>query len=136
VDRGGLFSDPLVRWVHVRRANDPPALSELSAPETVSRSSGQPIVLTVRADDPQGITDVRSVFFNTTKPDGQPSSGNPFAMFDDGSSGDAAAGDGIYTVTISITPQNMTGDYRFDFFAEDLAGLLSQALTHYITVVD
>ena len=135
-DSGGLLSDPIVRTVYVARANGPPVLSQLSAPDTISRASGQPILLSVRVDDPQGSADVRSVFFNTIKPNGIPSAGNPFSMFDDGSSGDITAQDGVYSITIVITPQNMTGEYRFDFFAEDYSGAQSPALSHFITVVD
>ena len=136
IDSGGLSSAPLVRFIQVSRSNDPPVLSGLSAPESLSRSSGQPILLSVRATDPQGAADIRTVAFNTTRPDGVASSGNPFAMFDDGSSGDETAGDGVYSLTIAITAQNMTGAYRFDFYAEDLSGVRSAVLTHFINVVE
>jgi hypothetical protein len=111
-------------------------LSELSASDTVSRRQSEPILLSVRAQDPQGPADIRIVYFNTTKPDGNPSSGNPFKMFDDGLHGDVTAGDGIYSLAIVISQSNALGAYRFDFFAEDKSGAVGDSLTHVITVVD
>ncbi len=104
------------------KLKDPPVLSNLTAPDTVSRSAGKPIVLSIQVTDPQGLSDIKSVHFNTTKPDGTPADGNPFFMYDDGDKenhGDETAGDGIYSLIIIITPQNAKGEYRFDFMAED-----------------
>ena len=135
-DNGGLKSSAVVESFYVMTVNDPPVLSNLAAPDTVSRSAAQPFLLTVQVGDPQGLGDVKSVLFNTTKPDGTPSGGNPFEMFDDGTSGDVQPGDGIYSLTVFITPQNATGIYRFDFSAEDYSLAVSDTLTHFMTVVD
>jgi len=104
------------------KLKDPPVLSNLAAPDTISRSAGKTIVLSVHVTDPQGLSDIKSVYFNVTKPDGTPADGNPFFMYDDGDEtnhGDKTAGDGIYSLIIIITPQNAKGNYRFDFMAED-----------------
>lgn len=135
-DVGGLMSHPIVMDFYVLRDNGPPVLSNLVAPDEVSRSSSPSILLTVQVTDPQGLSDVKSVYFNTTKPDGSPSSGNPFSLFDDGTAGDVSPGDGIYSLTIYITSQNDLGNYRFDFLAEDYAGAVSDTLQHIIRVVD
>ncbi|NOY76853.1 MAG: hypothetical protein GXO76_03165 [Calditrichaeota bacterium] len=137
LDKSGGSSEAVIRMVHVFKIvhNDPPVLSELSAPDTVSRSSGQHFVLSVRVTDPQGLADVSQVYFNTYKPDGTPSSGNPFFMRDDGQGGDATAHDGIYSLGISISTQNATGNYRFVFYAVDYSGAVSQPIVHIITVV-
>ena len=135
-DRGGLASEAVVMGFYVKIINDPPVLSDLTAPDTVSRSSTGSFLLAVRADDPQGLDDIAGVFFNTTKPDGNPSSGNPFQMKDDGSDGDAVPGDGIFSLMVTITPQNDTGAYRFDFFAKDRLEAFSDTLTHTITVIE
>ncbi|GAF71898.1 unnamed protein product, partial [marine sediment metagenome] len=147
------------------KLKDPPVLFGIEAPSTISRASADNFLVSVRVMDPQGLGDIKSVYFNTTKPDGSPASGNPFEMFDDGTSGDIQPGDGIYSLTVSITPQNATGIYRFDFFAEDysggclfrfqardreglrsnsvvekvaeiLEGSVCEPLTHFMTVVD
>jgi hypothetical protein len=135
-DKAGLFSVPKVAQVMLVLPNQPPVLSELTAPDTVSRRQSKPILLSVRATDPQGQPDIRRVYFNTIKPDGTPGGGNPFAMVDDGTNGDITAGDGIYSLEITISISNAPGDYRFDFYAADLAGAVSDVLTHVITVTD
>lgn len=116
--------------------NTPPVLSDLQAPSTVDRNSTHPILLTVAAQDSQGLSDIHSVFFNTYRPNGFPSSGNPFYMYDNGSSeyGDATAADGIYSRIIQITASSDTGNYRFEFFARDFSDSLSQPLIHMIKV--
>ncbi len=136
MDRGGLRSKALVLHFFVEQTNDPPVLSHVEAPDMVSRSAAVPFTITVQADDPQGPEDISQVYFNTTKPDGSPSSGNPFSMFDDGTSGDEEAGDGIYSLTIAITSQNDKGVYLFTFFARDRAGATSDPLVFEITVED
>jgi hypothetical protein len=135
-DAKGAKSRALVVKSTVTGVNGPPVLSDLTAPETVSRQSSLPILLSVRAEDPQGLTDVKRVYFNTTKPDGTPSSGNPFLMSDDGANGDKIKGDGVYSLEIFVTPQNTLGVYRFEFFGEDLSGVLSQSIVRLIDVVD
>ena len=137
LDKSGGASEAAIRTVHVFKIvhNDPPVLSELSAPDTVSRSSGEIFVLSVKVTDPQGSADVSQVYFNTFKPDGSPSSGNPFSMRDDGQGGDAIANDGIYSLGISISASNATGNYRFEFYAVDYSGAVSQPIIHVITVV-
>jgi hypothetical protein len=135
-DRSGLFSVPKVAEIMLILPNQPPVLSELTAPDTVSRRNSSPILLSVRASDPQGPADIRRVVFNTIKPDGTPAAGNPFSMFDDGTNGDVTAGDGVYSLGITISNTNALGNYRFDFFASDLAGAVSEVLTHVITVTD
>jgi hypothetical protein len=135
-DREGLKSSPVVVQIRVVRENAPPVLSNISAPDSVSRLSTPPFLISIRATDPQGLEDVKRVYFNTTKPDGSPSTGNPIYLFDDGTQGDRIAGDGIFSRTVQIGPENDKGIYRFDFFAEDQSGTVSQPLTHNITVMD
>lgn len=135
-DASGVRSVPIVLATTVVGVNGPPVLSDLAAPDAVSRQSTLPILLNVRANDPQGPADIRRVYFNTTKPDGTPSSGNPFLMVDDGTKGDQTAGDGIYSLAIVINTQNDLGVYRFEFFAEDASGAVSLPLVHPIAVTD
>ena len=122
----------------VKVDNDPPVLSNLVAPDTVSRSQiPNNFLLAVEVSDPQGRDDISKVYFNTFKPDNSPSSGNPFYMRDDGSQGvDQNANDGIYSLRIEISPQNQLGNYRFEFEAVDKSGAKSDKITHIITVVE
>ncbi|MDZ7311474.1 MAG: hypothetical protein ONB45_09350 [candidate division KSB1 bacterium] len=139
LDAAGAESPGMVTTTNVTRhgLNLPPVLSDLRAPSEISRSrTPNTYLLSVRADDPNCYTDLKRVFFNTFLPNGNPSSGNPFLMRDDGQQGDAVAGDARFSLTIQITSQNATGNYRFEFQAEDKRGALSPKLIHTITVTE
>lgn len=142
-DRAGNLSRPAVRNFAVRsaRQNLPPVIVSVAAPDTISRTGTGPFVLRVVVSDPNGLGDIARVFFNTFLPGGQPSSGNPFFMRDDGvrdsnGLGDTVANDGEYALTITISASNATGTYLFEFQAEDRGGLLSEKFLHRIVVVE
>ncbi|MDZ7268470.1 MAG: hypothetical protein ONB48_12110 [candidate division KSB1 bacterium] len=142
IDRAGGISPAVLRTVRTElaacRTNHAPLLSDLSAPTTISRSATPNLyLLSVRAVDPDSSCDdgIARVFFNSFRPDGTPASGNPFAMRDDGQEGDARANDRRYSLRIQIAPQNQTGTYRFEFYAQDRNGALSERLTHIINVL-
>ena len=93
--------------------------------------------------DRQSLADVDSVYFNSYLPGGNPSSGNPFSMFDNGlpfdpqnpvAVGDAVAGDGIYTLTIFLPSTASPGEYRFEFFGRDRVGNLGTGPVAIIVV--
>jgi hypothetical protein len=135
-DSHGLESLPRLDHSWILRSNQAPVLSDPSVPDTVSRSQVDLYTLTIRVSDDQGPGDIRRVYFNTFKPDGSASAGNPFVMNDSGENGDAIAGDGVYSLTITISPQNALGTYRFEFFAEDLSGAVSEGVSRTITVIE
>lgn len=137
-DQQQNWSHPVSRIFHVLVPilNDPPVLSDLVAPDSVSRSGEANFLLTVKVTDPQGLDDLDKVYFNSLKPDGSSSSGNPFYMRDDGLGDDLYANDGIYSLRVSISPQNQLGDYRFEFEAIDKLGAKSNKIIHIITVVE
>jgi len=140
-----FFSNMARLVLRVSRLNQAPSLSQLDIPDTLTLGgTTQTILIQVDASDPDGLADIRRVSFNTFKPDDSPSSGNPWAMYDDGGekvigspdvrSGDLVKGDGTYSLTVALEPTNQTGTYRFDFQAMDRSGALSTTLTHYLTV--
>lgn len=114
-----------------------PQIVDVSAPDTIQLPSSEDrsFILAASVTDDDDNRDIKEVFFNTFKPDGSPSSGNPFKMYDDGTSGDAIAGDYIFSLKIFITAQNATGDYRFEFQAKDYSELSSEKVIHTITVI-
>lgn len=119
--------------------NVPPVISNLRAPEslTVPTSDTVKILLGIDVYDADGKDDIDKVFFNTYKPDGSPSSGNPFLMYDDGNllaHGDLIANDGTYSRIIILPPGTTKGIYRFDFQAMDKKGESSNIITHNIEV--
>jgi hypothetical protein len=136
-DQAGALSAALVGTFAVSLPNEPPVLSNLNAPGAVSRYLGEPFAISVEAQDPQGLDDIVRVYFNATKPDGDPSASNPFRMYDNGDTadnGDEIAGDGLFSIMVEISPSNDTGTYRFDFYAEDRSGAQSDVLTHFLEV--
>ncbi len=139
VDGGGLSTNTAISKLKLFYGSGPPVLSDLSAPDTITRpQSGKLLVtLSVRVTDPSGPQDIKIVFFNTFLPDGRPSSGNPFEMYDSGSSddGDEIAGDGIYSTKIELLPDTEPGPYRFEFRAVDYSNLSSNVITHTIIVL-
>ncbi len=131
----------------------PPALSNLVAPDSLQRPSGvgadtvRFASLEVTATDPDGQCDVKGdgVFFNSFKPpNGEPSLGNPFIMFDDGdiqAHCDDVANDGIFSLCIRLVnnpngplPPPELGAYVFKFNARDKSNVLSDTLFHTIYV--
>lgn len=136
VDKSGLKSPAVVVQFTVIRPNDPPVISEIDAREVVSLSEGH-FTISIKVDDFQGIEDIKKVYFNSTKPDGTPAEANPFRMYDDGEEkhGDETAGDGWYSLEVEITNQNEPGTYKFEFFAEDQSGAVSQSVIHNISVI-
>ncbi|MCK5149089.1 hypothetical protein KAR48_20200 [bacterium] len=135
-DISGGLSIPKIHSVRVMVPDGPPVITEVIAPDTVSRATSQSFLLSAEVADPFGLQDILRVFFNTTKPDGSASSGNPFKLYDDGTQGDLTTGDGIFSLMITIGPGNATGNYQFEFNAEDRSGRLANPVVHTIIVVE
>ena len=116
----------------------PPVVFNLVAPDTVSlnTSATTDILITIQAADSNGLKDINIVFFNSFKPNGDPATNNPFLMYDDGNShnGDAVAGDGIYSLIISLPPESNKGTYRWEFQAQDREKKTSNIIIHNIVV--
>ena len=115
----------------------PPQLSNLVAPDSVAVQIPKSVIfMSVSASDPNGLNDIKEVYFISYRPDGT-TSGTKNQMFDDGNTqtdGDVKAGDGIYSILIEVTPQNNKGTYRFDFRAVDRTSRLSNIISHNIVV--
>lgn len=137
----GLFSNQLTSSFYVKdTANLAPLVSNLFAPSSIQvpATGINSAVLSVLANDPNGYCDVKSVFFNSYRPNGTITGGSPFSMFDDGNiplHGDTVAGDGRYSLIIGI-PSNQTtfGYFKFIYQARDNSGILSNQLTDSINV--
>ncbi|MBN2090572.1 hypothetical protein JW964_13255 [candidate division KSB1 bacterium] len=139
-DKAKNLSSPLVKTSKVANyLNVPPTISSLEAPAELTLSTLDVVTatMTVEVDDPQGLTDIQFVYFNSTKPDGKPAAGNPFYLNDDGNqptSGDKVKGDGIYSITINLPPGTAKGEYTFVFEAVDFSRAKSNQITHKLTV--
>ncbi len=126
-DGNGLVSSQAIRPVRIERLNHPPVLSDFVAPDTVSTARVTEFLTTVRASDPDGASDIRTVVRITP-------SGKSFPLNDNGLNGDAAAGDGIYTETVSVNPPPSPGSYLFRYVAIDRSGDSSNVILHTIVI--
>ncbi len=120
------------------QSNIPPVVSNLQAPDTAFIGQQTTVIkLTLDVLDSNGQNDIESVFFNSfIPPNGNPSSGNPFIMYDDGTNGDDTAGDGKYTVLVQLPATGVTkGVYRWEFQARDGGKKLSNVIIHNIYIL-
>lgn len=122
-------------------ANLPPEILKVNAPDSVEATGGY-LYISCEVNDPDGLANIKRVFFRSYKPDGSPSSGNPFYMYDDGSeiirdgvtSGDSIKNDGIFTLKVYLPANTTPGTYHFVFEAVDKAGNRSNNIDHALTV--
>ena len=119
--------------------NLPPVISSLSIPDSIDRDVS--FVFSVKASDPNGLNQIKKVYFQLFRPDGsQVMGGNNdphILMVDDGNKdvfGDLIANDGIYSFKNSFAITAQTGVWTFKFRAEDYPGLLSNEIIHHMVV--
>ena len=117
-----------------------PAISNLIMQDSVYVDSS--FTFSVKAEDPNGYSDIKYVMFVGYKPDGTimtNSTGDTlFVMVDDGDLlhyGDAVAGDGVFSYKNTFAKTATRGVRKFEFFAVDRSGLLSNVITHYIKLL-
>ncbi len=93
----------------------------------------------VWVSDPQGLDDVKSVYFYSRKPDGTlANNGDSLLLVDNGKgfnynnpwdeAGDEQAGDGIYSLSILMFIDTQPGKYVFTFYMEDKGGNQSEGV--------
>lgn len=135
----GLVSNLLELPVYMIRNNVAPVISNLVAPDTVTIPAlgGANILMTVKATDADGQPDIKEVFFKSLD------SSDPtfkYLLLDDGGgtsgqSGDAVAGDSVYTIVISVANSpTIRKTYRFAFQAADAFGDTSATVLHRMTI--
>jgi hypothetical protein len=123
-----------------RGLNHAPVLGSVTVPDTVTLPPGDSLLITITAavSDSDGLADIAEVFFyslNSTNPL------RKFPLYDDGGlnssppSGDLAAGDGTYTITVKLvdTP-TVRKTYTFEFHALDKQGAAASPVSKRLTV--
>lgn len=124
----GSFGTSFIQIITIQRLNQPPVLSNLQAPDTVRTSIQQSFIVTVEVNDPDGASDILSVTRQTP-------SNLVLNLNDQGTNGDAVAGDGIFTETVSLSPPPPPGDYQFQFRALDRSNAASNTINHSVVVI-
>ena len=137
----GYNSNTIILPLQIVRSNHPPVLSNLSMDSLISISGSidqNYLQIVIEATDPDGLSDIRIVYFDSFKPDGSPASGNPFLMYDDGNfngvSGDYSAGDGYFS--LKVGKPTSTGTYQFEFHAVDRSNNTSNTVIKNVVVTN
>lgn len=121
--------------------NEPPVISNLLVYYSdedkqlrVDAERDKDIIFSTDVSDPNGLNDIKKVSFKVVRPDG--SVLGILVMFDDGDPGhgDEIARDGTYSLLNSFEVTSQTGDWRFEFVAEDQSSLLSNKIDHILEV--
>ncbi len=133
-----------LEFVRSFEPGSPPVIESVLIPERVQRpSAGEParsLPFIVQVSDLDGLTDIALVeFWNNNSP------ADRILLCDDGNlrpcgvspqSGDAEAGDGLFTRLNFIGSNNSLGFNTFIFEATDRAGLRSQQVSHMVEVYE
>ena len=124
------------RSVNIFLVNNPGQVFTVNMPDSLPLpAQGSSVLVQVYADvgDPQGLSDVDSVYFTLEDSQGEyvvDDYGNlvKITLSDDGdmeNSGDQVAGDGIFSVIIRVSSTNRKESYTLHFYERDLVGNLS-----------
>ena len=121
----------------------PVIFNALIEPDTLVVNDTTLIQTSVQVADSNGLNDIQNVFFIVTRPDGT-SNNLEVNLFDDGSccplppfnqvSGDAEAGDGIFSLIIQVDQTNQKGIYHFRFQARDQSNALSNIIDYEVLI--
>ncbi len=135
-DRESLTGTSAIRSFSVIHRASPPWLYNLSAPDTVVVPSRETLNfrLSVAVGDSDGLADIRDV---TLRVIGSSSSASVLHLLDNGStsSADSVAGDGIYSIGLSVSDSStIRKRYTLQFQAVDKAGDTSATLSHFLTI--
>lgn len=140
-DAAGNISNTAYGSIRVSGESAPPEIIAVDMPDQVTRPAvGQPpisIPILATVSDPDGLENVAFVevivngaaTLRLCDDGGSGTCNNGF-----GSSGDVAAGDGVFTLTIQLDSSNAAGTNSFEFTAVDRTGLRSGAVFRMITV--
>jgi hypothetical protein len=117
----GYKSNTIILPLQIVRLNHPPVISNLTAPDTVKISQQGSFSISLKAVDPDGYQDIKSVLRYTP-------SGKVLAL--------SAINDSIYYETVSLIPPPSLGSYLFSFRAFDGSNDSSNVLTKTIVVAN
>jgi len=122
-----------------------PVILEADNPEEVVIPTGSdviPVLFTAKVTDDDGRDTISRVLIDFINEDGSPLQGNPFELLDDGQnagqndSGDAVAGDSVYTIRFFIDSSNTPNNRTVNYYAIDNAGLISDTVTTSFNLVE
>lgn len=119
------------------QSNFAPVISDAYVdPDTIIVTTTTIIQIRLRAEDQNGLNDIKEVYFIVYRPDGT-TNNIKTQLYDDGNlndNGDLIAGDGIYSRKIRVNETNTKGTYRFEFRANDRGGLQSNIINYFVLI--
>lgn len=145
----GTTSNILEKTLRITRRNAAPVLSNLNAPSSADIPNRPQdtvnVLFAITASDSDGLADIRQVNLKPTPFQLVDDGGNgPYIVFRDPAnipvyrkSGDAVAGDGVYSITIPLLYSSSVESVRTDTFglqAIDTFGDTSTTVLHQITL--
>jgi hypothetical protein len=140
-DSGERISNRIFGSVLVIAGSEPPVITQIDIPTSVTRPGpGQPpisVSIVAHVTDPDGLDNIARVEvlvngFSTLRLCDDGGQGTCNSGF--GVSGDAVAGDGLFTLTIQLDSNNAAGNNFFEFTAIDRSGLRSPGVSRTITL--
>ena len=114
--------------------NTPPDLANFTAGDGIiilPGSGSSQHLLTIEASDPDGVNAVR-IRLNDLAPPGRQTEFLP--MRDDGTQGDRIAGDGVYSIQVTVGANLPTSGHSVEIIASDLAGEIGLSATFVVQV--
>jgi hypothetical protein len=132
----GSLGDYAIKVVRLfNSASNPPVVDSVSVPDSVQIAATDTIAFSLYAyvHDPNGLSDISDVYFNSTLPNG--TSGGQFQLSPQSPIGN----EGIYMLTIGLPPLSANnppplGTYKFTFYAVNRSGVTSAPVSHNIKV--
>ncbi|MCB9058784.1 MAG: hypothetical protein H6627_09465 [Calditrichae bacterium] len=138
-DKSDVTSAAIEQEIYLE--NKKGSILTVSMPDTVTRPANIPI--RVRVNEPQGLADIQRVYCELQASDGVFISDGQgghlkINLFDDGDAGgahgDVLAGDGIFSVILSVGTNNVADTYTFYFYMLDKVNNLSDSLTDTLVI--
>jgi hypothetical protein len=131
-EQGVNAGDPVTVTVLQNPASGhPPVIGNLQAPDTLQLDADTvTFLVTVDVSDPEGLSDIRTVYFLST-------GGSVIDLFDDGNAGngDNTANDGTYSRILILPPTTTPGEYPFTMRAVDFTNLVSNLIDFTLVVL-
>jgi len=109
-----------------------PEILEINNPESVqlpsSGESARSVSFRAKVSDVEGLVSIEGVYLRLISRSTGELSGSPFRLYDNGSNGDLAPNDSLFTRVFQFNSGNNSDFYDVEYFAIDRGGLISDTL--------
>ena len=128
-----------------------PTISAVTHLDTLTLATADLVLDTLRltVSHPLGLDEIKDVSMMSLKPDGEyANNGQPIPLYDDGgsvvfftfggidfTSGDSVANDGVYSLLLALSPNNLSGTYLWTFNARSWLGIAAIPLEDSLLVL-